>query len=103
MNRDRAGTYFFVLFLVIIVLGALLARDELARGREPAIGQVSSQAQQTPQPVTMMDVRSVAESAITEYPLAAEIPNERVPQDIRARLGVKETIVLLVYGKVKVG
>jgi hypothetical protein len=33
----------------------------------------------------------------------AEITNERVPDDIRQRLGVREEVLMLIYGSVKAG
>jgi hypothetical protein len=50
-----------------------------------------------------VDFRPIAELATVEYTGVAEIANERVPDDIRRRLGVKEEVLMLVYGTVKAG
>lgn len=50
-----------------------------------------------------VDLRPIAELATVEYTGVAEITNERVPDDIRRRLGVREEVLMLVYGTVKAG
>jgi hypothetical protein len=45
----------------------------------------------------------MAELATVEYQAIAEVPNERVPDDVRKYLGVKEQILLIAYGNVKAG
>jgi hypothetical protein len=53
--------------------------------------------------VTIFGIRSTLELATVEYLVVAEVQNERVPDDIRSWLGVKEEILMLVYGNVKAG
>jgi hypothetical protein len=53
--------------------------------------------------VTVANIRAMAELATIEYKAVAEIQNERVPDDIRKYLGIKEQIILLAYGDVKAG
>jgi hypothetical protein len=50
-----------------------------------------------------VDFRPIAELATVEYAGVAEITNQRVPDDIRRRLGVREEVLMLVYGTVKAG
>jgi hypothetical protein len=58
----------------------------------------------TPAPVvTITDIRAAAELTTVEYRAVAEIQDERVPDDFRQYLGVKEEILLLAYGDVKAG
>jgi hypothetical protein len=53
--------------------------------------------------VTIASIRAAAELATVEYQAVAEVPNERVPDDFRQYLGVKERILLIAYGDVKAG
>jgi hypothetical protein len=53
--------------------------------------------------VTIAGIRAAAELATVEYQAVAEVPNERVPDDFRSYLGVKERILLIAYGDVKAG
>jgi hypothetical protein len=53
--------------------------------------------------VTIGDIRPLAELATVEYQSVAEIQDERVPDDFRQYLGVKEQVLLLAYGEVKAG
>jgi hypothetical protein len=58
----------------------------------------------TPAPVvTITGIRRLAELATVEYQSVAEIQNERVPDDFRQYLGIKEQVLLLAYGEVKAG
>ena len=50
-----------------------------------------------------VNFRPIAELATVEYAGVAEITNQRVPDDIRRRLGVREELLMLVYGTVKAG
>jgi hypothetical protein len=45
----------------------------------------------------------MAELSTVEFSLSAEITNERVPDDFRAELGIKEELLLLAYGEVAAG
>jgi len=53
--------------------------------------------------VAMGALRPIAELATVEYSTVVEVPNERIPDDIRKMFGAKEQILMLVYGKVKAG
>lgn len=53
--------------------------------------------------VAMGALRPIAELATVEYSTVVEVPNERIPEDIRKVFGAKEQILMLVYGKVKAG
>lgn len=53
--------------------------------------------------VTLEELRSLAELATAEYRVVAEVQSERVPDDIRRHLGVKEEVLMLVYADVKAG
>jgi len=53
--------------------------------------------------VAMGALRPVAELATVEYSTLVEVPNERIPDDIRKVFGAKEHILMLVYGNVKAG
>jgi hypothetical protein len=53
--------------------------------------------------VTVKSLRGIAELATVEYTAIAEVRNERIPDDIRRRLGAREQILMLVYGEVKAG
>jgi hypothetical protein len=53
--------------------------------------------------VAMGALRPIAELATIEYSTVVEVPNERIPDDIRKMFGAKEQILMLVYGKVKAG
>ncbi len=57
----------------------------------------------TPIPVTLEGIRQLAELATVEYWTVAEVRNEKVPEDLRRYLGVKEEVLLLVYIKIKAG
>jgi len=57
----------------------------------------------TPTRVTIGDIRPLAELATIEYQAVAEIQDERVPDDFRQYLGIKEQVLLLAYGEVKAG
>jgi hypothetical protein len=58
----------------------------------------------TPAPVvTITDIRAAAELTTVEYKGVAEIQDERVPDDFRQYLGIKEEILLLAYGDVRAG
>ena len=101
----------FIAILIAIVLLALSARvllgtlGALAPAPDPT-------ATPTPVPtftvipppeVTVTDIRAAAELTTVEYQTVAEIQGERVPDDFRQYLGVKEQVLLLAYGDVKAG
>ena len=105
MNQIRRHAGFLAL-LVIIVLAALLAREYFNKANPiwtpptpiaPTVTPASAPS------VTITAVRGMAELATVEYQAVAEVPNERVPDDVRKYLGVKEQILLIAYGDVKAG
>jgi hypothetical protein len=54
-------------------------------------------------PPTIQEIQQMAELSTVEFSLSAEITNERVPDDFRATLGIKEELLLLAYGEVVAG
>lgn len=48
-------------------------------------------------------IRSISELATVEYLAVIEMQNESIPDDIRSWAGVKEEILMLIYGDVKAG
>ena len=100
--RRHAG---FLALLVIIALAALLVREYLNKS-QPVWTPPPTAPTGTPAPapsVTITNIRGMAELATVEYQAIAEVPNERVPDDVRKYLGVKEQILLIAYGDVKAG
>jgi hypothetical protein len=97
-----------VALIVLAVLGRALL-EGLLRGISPSIFDRNQQpAVSLPAPVpkptvTIASIRAAAELATVEYQAVAEVPNERVPDDFRQYLGVKERILLIAYGDVKAG
>lgn len=101
--RRNAG---FLALLVIIALAALLAREYLNKSQPIWTPPPPTAPTGTPAPapsVTITNIRGMAELATVEYQAIAEVPNERVPDDVRKYLGVKEQILLIAYGDVKAG
>jgi hypothetical protein len=82
----RNSTWLVIIIALLIVLIGYLLSQRNAERRAIAV-----------------DFRSIAELATVEYTGVAEINNERIPDDIRSRLGVKEEVLMLVYGTVKAG
>jgi hypothetical protein len=112
-NDDQEKTSFLrrniilIASLIAIVLLALSARVLL---NTFGIGKAAPTP--TPQPtikpvptpvVTLTDIRAAAELTTVEYRAVAEIEDERVPDDFRQLLGIKEQVLLLAYGNVKAG
>jgi len=54
-------------------------------------------------PPTVQEIQQMAELSTVKFTLSAEITDERVPDDFRADLGVKEQLLLLAYGEVAAG
>ena len=108
MNHVRRNVSYLAL-LVIVILLALLARGYLSKG-SPLLplpfGGLPVAPTESPKPsptVTITAIRAMAELATVDYQAIAEVPNERVPDDVRKYLGVKEQILLIAYGDVKAG
>jgi len=97
------GRYFaFGAGLALILVLGLLASQILPGLLSPSPGPAPAP---TPRPpvVTVLSLRPLAELATVEYPVVVDIPNERIPEDIRKHLGVKEEVLMLVYADVKAG
>ena len=102
----------FIAVLVAVILLALSCRILLGiwpPSLPPFSGSTPTSAPTptvtpTPAPVvTITGIRRLAELATVEYQSVAEIQNERVPDDFRQYLGIKEQVLLLAYGEVKAG
>jgi len=99
----------FIALLIAIVLMALSARVLLGTfGRaaptpEPTPTPVPTFTVIPPPEVTVTDIRAAAELTTVKYQTVAEIQGERVPDDFRQYLGVKEQVLLLAYGDVRAG
>jgi hypothetical protein len=96
----RGCNAIFLALLAVIVLLALVLGVLLLGCRPPPPPATPAP---TPIVVTIDSVRAVAELATVEYRTVAEVRNESVPDDLRQHLGIKEEILLLVYGNVKAG
>jgi hypothetical protein len=57
----------------------------------------------TIKPPTIQEIQQMAELSTVKFTLSAEITDERIPDDFRADLGVKEELLLLAYGEVAAG
>jgi hypothetical protein len=116
-TRDRLLSFVRQNLMWLIIVVALVALSVLGRallqgllrGVSPSIFDRNQQPAVSvpappPQPtVTIASIRAAAELATVEYQAVAEVPNERVPDDFRQYLGVKERILLIAYGDVKAG
>lgn len=95
----------FLAVLAAVLLLALSARvllNTLGKAAPTPVPVVTRKP--TPAPVvTITDIRAAAELTTVEYRAVAEIQDERVPDDFRQYLGVKEEILLLAYGDVRAG
>ena len=100
-GRRGCNAIFLVLLAVIVLLA--LGAGALFREARQLIPQPSPTPTPAPIVVTIDSVRAVAELATVEYRTVAEVRNESVPDDLRRHLGVKEEILLLVYGNVRAG
>lgn len=76
------------LLIVIVVLAELVIKAYWPK-ETPTVG--------------LSTIRPIAELAIVEYSTVVESQNEDVPNDLRAWFGEKESVLLLVYAKVKAG
>jgi hypothetical protein len=57
----------------------------------------------TVKPPTIREIQQMAELSTVKFSLSAEVYDERLPDDFRASLGVKEELLLLAYGEVAAG
>jgi hypothetical protein len=99
---DRLSTTLLLSVLaVMVLLGAGLVAVVL-RG----CGSEAMELAPTPVPtvaITIHGLVPVAELATVKYLTVAEVRNERIPNDFRQVLGIKEELLMLVYGDVKAG
>jgi hypothetical protein len=106
-TKSFLGRNILLLALLIgIVLLALSARVLLGIfvGASPTPSPIVPTFTPIPPPVvTVTDIRAAAELTTVEYQAVAEIQDERVPDDFRQYLGIKEKVLLLAYGDVKAG
>lgn len=96
MQHFRQNSTFY-LILIIIILGALVLNERRVVRVDPT---------PTPSPtptVWIEGIRALAELSTVEYRAVAEVPNTRVPDDVRKFFGAKEEVLMLVYGTVKAG
>ena len=100
-GRRGCNAIFLILLAVIVLLA--LGAGVLFREARKLIPPPIPTPTPTPIVVTIESVRAVAELATVEYRTVAEVRNESVPDDLRQHLGIKEEILLLVYGNVKAG
>jgi len=105
--RRRAGA---VLLRVVAIVGIVAVLAGLAWAFYSRIWATGKRADLmallspgTTANVTLEELRSLAELSTAEYRVVAEVQSERVPDDIRRRLGVKEQVLMLVYADVKAG
>ena len=109
-NNDTTKSFLgrnilFLALLIGIVLLALSARVLLGifAGASPTPSPVPTFTPIPPPVVTVTNIRAAAELTTVEYQAVAEIQDERVPDDFRQYLGIKEKVLLLAYGDVKAG
>ena len=99
---DRFPTTITVVLLAILaLLGAALAITILRGCAPDRAGQAA-----TPVPtvtLTIQGLSPLAELATVKYLTVAEVRNERIPEDFRKVLGIKEELLMLVYADVKAG
>jgi hypothetical protein len=107
--RSFISRYFlFFALLVAIILLAVACRIltgfwPLPPTQSPTPTPIPVSPTPTPTTVTIGDIRPLAEMVTIEYQAVAEIEDERVPDDFRQYLGIKEQVLLLAYGQVKAG
>jgi hypothetical protein len=87
MKNFRQYTIIFLLVVIVILLWLLVKAYWFQS--HPRIGPEG--------------IRPIAELATVEYIVVVEVPNEKVPNDIRAWIGAREYLLMLIYGQVKAG
>ena len=104
-GRTTIGIVLGIL-LVLAIIGACVigwfGKDVRNRLRPPT-PTTSATEIITVKPPTIQEIQQMAELSTVEFTLSAEITNERVPDDFRATLGIKEELLLLAYGQVAAG
>jgi hypothetical protein len=109
LRRNAVWLALLIGIFFLAVLGRAYLPDLLKPSRllpSPFGGELLPAPAPTPLPpptVTISGIRALAELATVEYLAVAEVPNERVPDDFRQYLGVREQILLIAYGEVKAG
>ncbi len=95
------GSFLGLSFVILALSGAIYF---LAPALFPAtFGSEAAVPEPTPIVITVESITPLGELATVDYKAMADITNQRIPDDIRKNLGVKEQIVMLVYGDVKAG
>ena len=109
-SSGKVGSFLRRNLVFLAVLAAVLLLALSARVLVNILGEAAptpvpvATRKPTPAPVvTITDIRAAAELTTVEYRAVAEIQDERVPDDFRQYLGVKEEILLLAYGDVRAG
>ena len=104
-SRVTVGVFLGIL-LVLAVAGACVigwfGKDVRNRLRPPT-PTTSTTEIITVKPPTIQEIQQMAELSTVKFTLSAEITDERVPDDFRASLGIKEELLLLAYGEVAAG
>lgn len=110
--RRNAGCYslaiLFVSLLIVLPMGLCIAATQIGTFDPTALVLEELLGLRKPEPppppvVTIEAIRRKADLVTVEYRTLVEVQNERVPDDFRQYFGVKEQILLLVYGDVQAG
>jgi len=105
-GRTTIGIVLGIL-LVLAIIGACVigwfGKDVRNRLRPPTPAPAPFTEKIVVKPPTIQEIQQMAELSTVEFTLSAEITNERVPDDFRATLGIKEELLLLAYGQVAAG
>jgi hypothetical protein len=95
------------ILLVLAIAGACVigwfGKNVRDRIRPPTPTPTSATEIITVKPPTIQEIQQMAELSTVKFSMSAEITDERVPDDFRANLGVKEELLLLAYGDVAAG
>jgi hypothetical protein len=104
-GRVTIGVFLGIL-LVLAIAGACVigwfGKDIRNRIRPPT-PTTSTTEIITVKPPTIQEIQQMAELSTVKFALSAEVTDERVPDDFRANLGIKEELLLLAYGEVAAG
>jgi hypothetical protein len=98
---------FLGILLVLAIAGACVigwfGQEVRDRIRPPTATPSPATEIITVKPPTVREIQQMAELSTVKFAMSAEITDERVPDDFRANLGVKEELLLLAYGEVAAG
>jgi len=104
-GRVTIGVFIGIL-LVLAIAGACVigwfGKDVRDRIRPPTPTPLTREII-TVKPPTIQEIQQMAELSTVKFGLTAEVADERVPDDFRANLGIKEELLLLAYGEVAAG